>query len=86
MDYVAGSVIADCLIDAYPQVLEAVYETYKPAREIVGHCIELRVLERFGVYFGFLIDKREKQENIYRERILVKTTDFFRRFISWHIA
>jgi len=86
MDYVDGRVIADCLIDAYPQVLEEVYETYMPAREIVGYCIELRVLEHFGVYFGFLFDKREKQENIYRERIFVKTTDFFRRFISWHIA
>jgi len=86
MAYVDGRVIADCLIDAYPQVLEEVYETYMPAREIAGYCIELRVLERFGVYFGFLVDKREKQENTYRKRIYVKTTDFFRRYISWHVA
>ena len=86
MNYVDGRVIADCLIDAYPQVLEEVDSTYKPAYEIVGDCIELRVLKRFGVYFGFLLEKREKQEGIYRERIFVKTTDFFRRFISWHIV
>lgn len=86
MDYVDGSVIADCLIDAYPQVLEEVDRTYKPASEIVCDCIKLRVLERFGVYFGFLVEKREKQEGIYRGRIFVKTTDFFRRFIPWHIV
>ena len=86
MDYVDGRIIADCLIDAYPQVLAEVYETYMPASEIVGYCIELRVLKHFGVYFGLLFEKKEKQENIYRERIFVKTTDFFRRFISWHIA
>ena len=85
-DYVDGRVIADCLIDAYPQMLAEVYETYMPADEIVSNCIKLRVLERFGVYFGFLVEKREKQEDIYRERIFVKTTDFFRHFISWHIA
>ena len=86
MDYVDGRVIADCLIDAYPQMLAEVDEIYKPAYEIVGDCVELRVLKRFGVYFGFLLEKREKQEGIYRERIFVKTADFFRRFISWHIA
>jgi len=85
-DYIDRRVIADCLIDAYPQMLAEVYETYKPACEIVGDCIELRVLERFSVYFGFLVEKKEKQEDIYREQIFVKTTDFFRRFISWHIA
>ncbi|MEA2014767.1 MAG: SEC-C domain-containing protein [Thermodesulfobacteriota bacterium] len=85
-DYVDGMVIADCLIDAYPLLLEGVNEAYMSADEIVGHCVELRVLKRFGVYFGFLVDKSEKREGVYRKRILVKTTDFFRSFISWHIA
>jgi len=86
MDYVDGRVIADCLIDAYPQILVEVNRPCKPADEIVGDCIKLRVPEHFGVYFCFLVKKREKREDIHREQSFVKTTDFFRRFISWHIA
>ncbi len=86
MDYVDGRVIANCLIGAYPQMLAEVVETYKPAYEIVSDCVELRVLERFGVYFGLLVEKKEDLKDSYRKRIFVKTTDFFRRFISWHIV
>ena len=86
IDYVEGRTIANCLIDAYPQVLAEVNKAYKPPYEIVGDCIELRTLKRLGVYFGFLLEKSEKRKDIYRDQLFVKTTDFFRRFISWHVA
>jgi len=77
--------LADKFVDAYPMALEDFVEkdSYGTPEDELSRCFSIRFLERFCLYFGLIEIKREKIDNSWREKLYIKKSNFYDKFVHW---
>lgn len=71
-------------IQAFPLILVEAEPRWDDVFSQIDRCYELRFLERFCVYFG-LIELRERNPDPLERTLVLKTSLFFDRLMTWKI-
>ena len=85
--FIPGSELGDIFLNAFPNVLAEVEESFTTPEEYTKSAFSLRFLERFCLAFG-LVERREtKQEPEYSRATscLYKVTPLFDRLFQWKV-
>jgi len=58
-------------------------DSYGTPEDELSRCFSIRFLERFCLYFGLIEIKREKIDNSWREKLYIKKSNFYDKFVHW---
>jgi hypothetical protein len=85
-NYISEEKFAEYFIEAFPMALaecEDVHEYTTPKEELQS-ALTFRFLEKFCIYFGFLMSKREKSNSkIYKKELFIKISPLFKKFFKF---